>query len=184
MICLLKSRLSAVLFLLFVAVAVSAQRKPAAQPILPAAFAGWTQSATETSKDPAKADPANAALLKEFGFVEEERAEYRRDDRVIKVSAVRFTDAGGALGAFEFYREPDAIKEDVGDQAASLAHLTILFRRSNLLVQVKLDKLTAMTAEQLRELSATLPKAQGEAGNLPQVPSFLPKRGQVSNSGR
>src|SRR5947209_12047670 len=83
--------------------------------LLPPSFAGWKQTAVERSTDPAKADPANAALLKESGFAEEERAEYQRDSRFIKVSAVRFADAGGALGAYTFYRQPDAIREDVGD---------------------------------------------------------------------
>jgi hypothetical protein len=167
------------------AISTFAQKKEASsEPLLPKSFAGWQQTANESSRDPAKSDPANAPLLKELSFTDEERAEYRWNDRVIHVSAVRFADAGGALGAFDFYRPAEALKEDVGDEAASLPNLTVLFRRSNLLVQVKLDQVTAMTAAQIRELASALPQAQGEAANLPQVQSFLPKDGQVKNSAR
>src|SRR5438105_2474030 len=112
---------------------IPAQAGPsAALSLLPEVFAGWKQTASQAGRDATKADPANAALLKEFGFTDEERAEYRRGSRYIKVTAVRFADSGGALGAFTFYREPAAIKEDVGDEAASLSGLTELFRQGNI----------------------------------------------------
>src|SRR5690242_2298599 len=71
---------------------------------LPSEFAGWRLSAPPAvSHDTAKADPAFAPLLKEYGFREMEQAIYVRDDRVMKVKAARFADASGAFGAFSFY---------------------------------------------------------------------------------
>src|SRR5258707_9871705 len=64
-------------------------------PILPQSFAGWQgQGAVQTSADAGIADPANAAILKEFGFSDFASATYRRDDgRTLKVRAARFADA-------------------------------------------------------------------------------------------
>jgi hypothetical protein len=159
--------------------------RPASAPaLLPESFAGWKQTAIQRSADPAQADPANAALLKEFGLTQEERAGYQRGDRQLKLTAVRFADAGGALGAFDFYREPNAIAEQVGDEAASLPALTVLFRKGNVLVQARFDQLTAMSAAELRELADALPRPQGTQASLPALPNYLPKEDRVKNSQR
>jgi hypothetical protein len=159
-----------------------ASKPAAAAPLLPQSFAGWKQTAIQSSKDPAHADPANAALLKELGFSDAEQAAYQRGGRQLKLTAVRFADAGGALGAFSFYREPNAIPEQVGDEAISLPAQTELFRRGNILVQARFDQLTAMSASELRELAAELPRAQGSQASLPPLPNYLPKDDQVKNS--
>src|ERR1700674_3921050 len=71
------------------------------QPILPQEFAGWTlEGKMQASKDPAVADPVNAAVLKEYGFSDFNSAVYRRDDgRKLTVKAAHFRDASGAYGA-------------------------------------------------------------------------------------
>ena len=118
----------------------------ASGPLLPEVFAGWKQVSAQSSKDPALADATNVALLKEYGFTDEEHATYQRAGSKIEVKAARFGDAGGAYGAFTSYKEPDALKEDIGDQGASLAGSTVLFYRGNVLVQARLQEITAMTA--------------------------------------
>src|SRR5437588_6088 len=106
-------RIATALIPLLLAVLAAAQsvppRRPADNALLPQSFAGWKQTTIQRSADATQADPANAALLKEFGFIEEERASYQRSGRQLKLTAVRFADSGGALGAFGFYREPGAI---------------------------------------------------------------------------
>ena len=84
--------------------AFAANPSPATPPILPKQFAGWqVQGTPQASKDAAAADPANAALLKEYGFTDVESATYKSDDgRTLTIRAARFADASGAFGAYMF----------------------------------------------------------------------------------
>jgi hypothetical protein len=161
---------------------------PASTPtpaILPSQFSGWQISGSpQTSKDPAAADPANAALLKEYGFTDFESATYTRDDgRKLTLKAARFTDATGSYGAFTYYKLPQMLKETIPDQAASLNE-RVLFYRGNILVDVVFEKLSAMSAAELRELSQALPLPAGNSRNLPSLPAYLPKLGYVKNTAK
>src|SRR5438309_9469942 len=99
-----------------------ARATPAAPALLPPQFSGWQISGSpRISQDPAIADPANAALLKEYGFTDFESATYTRDDgRKLTLKAARFADASGAYGSFTYYKLPQMLKETIPDQAASL----------------------------------------------------------------
>jgi len=153
--------------------------------ILPQQFAGWQISgALKASKDPIAADSANAALLKEYGFTDFESATYTRDDgRKLNLKAARFGDASGAYGAFTYYKMPQMLKETIPDQGASLNE-RVLFYRGNILVDAVFDKLTAMSAAELRDLSQALPSPVGNARNLPALPAYLPKPGYVRNTAK
>ncbi len=138
----------------------------------------------QMSKDPAVADPANAALLKEYGFTDFESATYTRDDgRKLTLKAARFADATGSYGAFTYYKLPQMLKETIPDQAASLNE-RVLFYRGNILVDVVFEKLSAMSAAELRELSQALPLPVGSSRNLPILPAYLPKLGYVKNTAK
>src|SRR5208283_4569843 len=153
--------------------------------ILPKSFAGWIESgAVQTTSDPAKVDAAYPAVLKEYGFAGSETATYTRDEgRKMTVKAARFKDATGAYGAFTFYRQPSMGTERIGTKAAS-ANQRILFFRDNVLVDANFDRLTEMSAAELRELAGMLPAAKGTAANLPTLPEYLPKADAVENSAR
>jgi hypothetical protein len=152
--------------------------------ILPQIFGGWEKSASpQTSKDPAAADPTNAAVLKEYNFSDFESATYTRDGRKMTVKAARFSDASGAYGAFTFYKEPQMETEKIGDQGAS-AYERVMFYRGNVLVQATLDRVTAMTAGELRELAGQIPLPSGPARNLPVLPTYLPRQAYVKNSAK
>ena len=153
--------------------------------ILPPQFAGWQiTGAPKASKDPVAADSANAALLKEYGFTDFESATYTRDDgRKLNLKAARFGDASGAYGAFTYYKMPQMLKETIPDQGASLNE-RVLFYRGNILVDAVFDKLTAMSAAELRDLSQALPLPAGNARNLPALPAYLPKQGYVKNTAK
>ena len=146
--------------------------------ILPKAFAGWTMQGTpQFSTDPVVADPSNAALLKEYGFTDLESAIYTRDDgRTLKIKAARFDDASGAYGAFTFYKTPEMLTQDIGDRAFSLNN-RVLFFRGDTLVDANFERLSMMSAAELRELASDLPRAGGTSANLPTLPNYLPKRG-------
>jgi hypothetical protein len=157
--------------------------------LLPQAFAGWTKVVPDQiSKDPAVADPTNAALLKEDGFTDFEQAEYTQPGRKITVKAARFRDSSGAYSAFTVYKEPDMTTVDMGgapgeSQGASFNN-RVIFYRTNVLVQVTLDHITAMTAAELRELASLLPQAKGVEQRIPTLPTYLPKQSYVGNSAK
>jgi hypothetical protein len=155
------------------------------QPPLPNQFGGWQiVGAPRTSADPAVADPANAALLKEYGFTDFESATYTRDNgRKLALKAARFGDASGAYGAFTYYKTPEMLVEKIGDQAASLNE-RVLFYRGNILVDAVFQQLTAMSAAELRDLAANLPLPSGNTRNLPGLPAYLPKQSYIKNSAK
>jgi Family of unknown function (DUF6599) len=157
--------------------AVAGESPSATRPsILPKEFGGWDVSGTvRHSHDAAVADPVNAALLKEYGFTDFESASYTRDDgRKLTLRAARFHDASGAYGAFTYYRTPAMPSEEIGDQGASLNE-RVLFYRGNVLVDAVFEKLSAMSAAELRELSRSLPLPPGSEQNLATFLAYLPR---------
>lgn len=151
--------------------------------ILPREFSGWQmKGSTKTSADAATADPANAAVLKEYGFQDMQTATYLREDgRRLAIKAARFEDTSGAFGAYTFYYQPEMNREQIGDQGASFNE-RILFYRGNVLLDAVFDRITAMSAAELRELAGFLPKPAGNAGNLPPVLAYLPRRDYIANT--
>jgi hypothetical protein len=145
--------------------------------VLPSAFAGWeVKGAVARSDDPAAADAANAAVLKEYGFQRLEKAAYTRDDgRNLVIKAAVFGDASGAYGAFTYYYSADMGEETIGGQAAFLNN-RVLFHQGNVLVDAVFDRMSVMSAAQLRVLAGLLPQAEGTKDNPPSLPSYLPKR--------
>jgi hypothetical protein len=151
--------------------------------VLPKEFGGWhMQGTAKISADPATADAANAALLKEYGITRFESAIYGREDgRKLAIKAAKFGDASGAFGAFTFYNQPEMQREAIGDQGSSF-NQRILFYHGNILVDAVFDRLTAMSAAELRELAGVLPRPKGNANNLPPVLAYMPKRDYIRNT--
>jgi hypothetical protein len=159
---------------------------PASAPppaILPQEFGGWQmQGSPQTGKDATAVDPANAAVLKEYGFSDLATAAYTSDDgRTLKIRAARFADATGAFGAYTFYLQPEMRKEQIGDQGASLGQ-RVLFYRGHILIDALFSKESAMAGGELRELAGLLPRPAGNAANLPSFIAFMPHRGYVANT--
>ncbi|MGB7600599.1 MAG: DUF6599 family protein [Candidatus Sulfotelmatobacter sp.] len=168
---------------LFASTVFAAAGDSTVPPILPKQFGGWQmQSAAQSSKDAAVADPTNAALLKEFGFKDLESATYKSDDgRTLKVRAARFADASGAFGAYTFYLQSGMAREEIGDQGAS-ADRRVLFYRGHVVVDAVFNELSVMSAASLRELAGALPRPGGNAGNLPPILAFMPHHGYQTNT--
>jgi hypothetical protein len=145
--------------------------------VLPNEFAGWQLSGNVTrSDDPAAADAADAPVLKEYGFVRLEKADYTRDDgRHLALKAAVFEDASGAYGAFTYYVSDDMREETIGAAGAYLNN-RVLFCQGNVLVDAVFDRMSVMSAAQLRELAGLLPQVEGNKGNLPSLQTYLPKR--------
>ena len=186
-------RRQAFLLIVFSLVAVAAFATAPAAPaksapdatILPKSFAGWElQAAAQTSHDPSAADATNPAILKEYGFTDFSLGTYaQQEGRKLTLRAARFADASGAYGAFTYYKQPEMLNEKIGDQASSLNN-RVLFYRGNVLVEALFDKLSAMSAAELRELAGMIPLPQGGARNLPSLPTYLPKQGYVKNTAK
>jgi len=154
-----------------------------APPVLPAEFAGWQmKGAVAKSDDPGVADAANAPVLKEYGFQRLEKAAYTRDDgRNLTIKAAVFEDASGAYGAFTYYYSDEMGEETIGEKAAFLNN-RVLFYQGNVLVDAVFDRMSVMSAAQLRELAGLLPQAEGNKNNPPSLPNYLPKRASLGNA--
>ncbi len=178
------SRLTPLFFALVVVAGTSFAGEASAPPILPPQFAGWHQQApAQTSRDPAAADPTNAAILKEFGFTDFASSTYIRDDgRTLKLRAARFTDASGAVGAYLFYLVPGMQREEIGDDKGVSLGQRVLFRRGHILIDARFSSESPMSGAQLRELAGELPRPSGSAGSLPPVLSYMPHIGFVENT--
>src|SRR3984885_433553 len=176
---------SALVVVLSVAgIALAYQAAPSAS-ILSQQFGGWQISgSSRTSNDPRIADPVNAAVLKEYGFTSFESATYTRDDgRRLTLKAARFGDASGAYGAYTYYKTPAMLIEKIGDGAASMNE-RVLFYRGSILVDAVFEKLSAMSAAELRELAQDLPPPAGNTRNLPGLPAYLPPQSYVKNTAK
>ena len=140
------------------------------------------EGASQASKDANAADPANAALLNEYGFTDLETATYKSDDgRTLKIRAARFADASGAFGAYTLYLRPAMAREEIGDQGAS-ADRRVLFYRGHILVDAVFSQMSVMSAAGLRELAGFLPRPGGNAGNLPPILAYMPHHGYQTNT--
>jgi len=183
------ARRIATVFSLLMCAAASISQTPAQTvppaPLLPQQFAGWqVKGAVAKSVDPAAADEANAPVLKEYGFQRIERATYTRDDgRTLDIKAAAFVDASGAYGAFTYYKSPVMLNEKIGGQASSLNN-RVLFYQGNILVDAVFDKLSVMSAAELRELAGVLPQPPPNARNLPPLPTYLPRQSYEKNTAK
>ena len=174
----------ALLLSIFIVSTFSFAQTKAPAAILPETFVGWELSgAPRIGTDPQKIDSASASVLKEDRFTDYEMATYKHDDRTLTVKAARFADAEGSYAAFTFYRQPIMQVEDVGTLGASLNE-RVLFFKGNILVDVQFDHVTGMSGAQLRELAAHLPEATGAIGELPTLPTHLPKKQLVPQTAR
>jgi hypothetical protein len=169
----------------FFAVVCLASDVPSPANVLPDQVGGWQLKGSVTeSKDPAVADQPSAAVLKEYGFQRFEKASYTRDDgRTLDVKAAVFNDASGAYGAFTFYKTPAMLNEKIGAQASSLNN-RVLFYQGNVLIDAVFDKLTVMSAAELRELAGLIPRPSGNSANLPSLPVYLPKQAYEKNTAK
>jgi hypothetical protein len=176
-------RISILLLLCTFAFGQKAKDKPVGP--LPPSFSGWhlEPKSVKTTPDAAAADPTDAPVLKEYGFSDMESATYARSGRTMQIKAARFSDATGAFGAFTYYVQPQMQIEKIGDQGAS-SNSRILFFKGNILVDVSVEHLSAMSGSDLRALGDALPRPKDNTGKLPALPGNLPSQSLLRNSSR
>ncbi len=149
-------------------------------PLLPVSFSGWdsasvTQAAPKLVTDPAQADSASVAALKEYGFTDALLRDYTRDGETLKIKALRFTDASGAYGAYSYYRQSGWPREEIGTGAAS-NHNRVLFWIGNVVIDAQFSRISAMSGSELRDLAATIPIPAGNKSLAPPILASLPQK--------
>ena len=155
--------------------------KPAAS-LLPSSFSGWQSTSTpQKLVDPAQADSANAAALKEYGFTDALISDYTRDGETLKIRALRFVDASGAYGAYSFYRQSGWPREQIGTGAAS-DHNRVLFWIGNVVVDSQFPHISAMSGSELRDLASAIPFPAGNKSLAPPILASLPQNGMDGQS--
>jgi hypothetical protein len=147
---------------------VTAQKKDAGKTaataaVLPSDFSGWHKGPGHK-----QAAQANAKILSEYGLKSTEADSYQRGDRQILVNAYTFTDATGAYGFFTYTKTPSMAPEKFCEAGASDG-THVIFYCTNIFVEVQLDKVTAMTPAELRELAADIPRVTGNLAELPKL---------------
>jgi hypothetical protein len=148
---------------------------PVPKALLPESFAGWVSvKAPKTVTDPAQADPANAAALKEYEFTDGALASYKRSGETLSLRALRFHDSSGAYGAYTFYRQNGWPKEEIGSGATS-NHNRVLFWLGNTVVDANFSRIGPMSGAELRELASQLPVPEGTKALAPPILSSLPR---------
>jgi Family of unknown function (DUF6599) len=158
-----------VLGFLFCATLALAAPAPAG-PVLPHAFAGWTETGTAQ----AASNPADAPVLQEFGLTQSASASYAAGAHRLAVRAWHFQDATGAYGAFTFFRQPEMHAEAVGSGgAASGDHF--LFWTGTTVIDATFAHPVPKEDAILSALASELPKAPGTQGVPPSLPDYLPK---------
>jgi len=148
---------------------------PAPKALLPEEFAGWTAlGAAKKISDPAIADAANAAALKEYEFTGAETAEYKRGGETLSVRALSFHDTSGAYGAYSFYRQNGWPREEIGAGATS-NHNRVLFWVGDTVVDAMFSHIGPMSGSELRELAGGLPLPEGGRALTPPILANLPQ---------
>jgi hypothetical protein len=154
--------------------------QPAA--LLPGDFAGWQLAGTAKSvTDPAAMDPSSSSVLKECGFTDGSTGDYSRDGAKLALHALRFEDATGAYCAYTFYRHNGWPKEEIG-RGGSSDNNRVIFWLGNVVVDANFERITPMSAAELRELAKSLPTPAGNGALPPPLPSYLPPGALESQS--
>ena len=144
--------------------------------LLPEALDGWVRDSNPTVLgDPAQADPANVAALKEYDYNGGASATYKREGETLSIRALRFQDATGAYGAYSFYRQNGWLKEDIGAGATSF-HNRVLFWKGDTVVDATFSQIGTMSAAEMRELARHIPDPPGTRALMPPVLSNLPQQ--------
>jgi hypothetical protein len=149
------------------------------KPLLPDTFAGWVASDHADSlkpvTDPALADGANAAALKEYGFTDAMAATYKRGVDTLTLHALRFHDVSGSYGAYSFYRQNAWPKVEIGDGATSNKDRVLFWKGTTVVDATFSPHVGPMSASELRELASQLPAAAGTNALPPPILADLPQ---------
>jgi hypothetical protein len=143
--------------------------------LLPDTFSGWVAAQPpKIVTDPAEADNANAAALKEYDFTSATLGNYKRGAETLSLHALSFEDLSGAYGAYSFYRQNGWPKADIGTGAVSDKN-RVLFWQGTTVVDATFSQIGPMSAAELREVASHLPVPSGNRALPPPILASLPQ---------
>jgi len=153
-------------------------------PLLPAKFGSWQlEGISPSCFDCLQPEGEAAGVLKEDGLKRASRLTYHQPNKTetITAEAYQFDDATGAFSAFTYLRRPEMrtlpeVKR-IGTSSATNGVGDFLFWSGTSVVKAKASSAGASTINDLRQLSATLPKIGGPKGLAPLLPTYLPAKG-------
>jgi len=156
-------------------------------PLLPAKFGEWTRVDAA-----AVAEGAGSALLGvnpralgECGQIRSKTADYTRGGRTVHVQAVQFGDRTGAYSAFTLVERPGMrVGSELGIfDADAVGGDAVLFMVGKSVVLANFGTVvTAQDLGTLRPLAEAMPKAFGNTGAVPILPTLPPAKGLVGGS--
>ncbi len=163
----------AVVLLVVLLAGMTAAAQSTGRSILPASFAGWSQTKSAPFS-PASGIAATAA--KDYGFSSGTQATYVHGANQISVTLYKMKDASGAYGEYTLLRTPNMLQGDLAQYSAiSGDHALVLV--GNLVMDIRGPELPGRGA-QLRSLVSTVaPHAEQTA--LPPLLSELPEKGLI-----
>jgi len=153
-------------------------------PLLPQSFGQWKVA-------PAPAVPAAAKVslvevskeaLEECGPQRSQVADYAQGGRSLHLEAIEFGDRTGAFSAFTVVKRPNMSPLKGLGALAATGDDAVLFTVGTTIVLA--SPTTAADVAGLKELAAGMPKAIGNKGVAPLLPTLLPPRGLVDGSVR
>ncbi len=159
--------------LLWLAAPVAAQDK------LPGGFAGWLPAQARSEQfasgqvERLAGDPADAAILREYGLVQAERRAYRKEGAELTVTLYQFRDSTGAYGAFSFLRTPELGPSHLGELAAA-SKTRGLLGVHNLLLDVTGADLGPLVPDLQALANAVAPRS--ERSPYPTLGQYLPPK--------
>jgi hypothetical protein len=141
--------------------------------LVPEALGEFTRQSVEAF------EPGEADLFAEFGFEEGQQGAYETTNgRDLKVSALRFQDATGALAAYQWLRPEGGEFVPFGERALLLGDITVI-HFGNFVVRMEGDE---AFDEHVEAMLSFLPRVILQAE--PPVVQFVPQTSLIPFSGR
>lgn len=139
--------------------------------LLPQSFSGWQQGGS-SQPGTVSLTTVNKAALEEASPLRSQVNTYTRAGRTMRVEAIEFGDRTGAYSAFTLAEWPDMrLAKEVGSSDA-VGHGAVLFTTGDTVVLA--SPATNADLPALKDLAKVLPKATGNRGVFPLLPSFVP----------
>lgn len=167
-----------------------------ATPLLPQAFGErWTRLAEPAANQPARLlslTTVSKAALEEAGPQRSAVADYTHAGRTLHLEAIEFGDRSGAYSAYTLVKQAGMRESGTRESGmreskelgswTSVGNGAVLFQQGTSMVLAQPAGMADLAA--LKPLAASLPKAQGNKGVAPLLPTFVAEHGLVPGSVR
>ncbi len=159
-------------------------------PLLPPQFGAWTiGGAFPVDAASPLVNGKTSEVLKEDGLTRSSEKTYSQGSKPgsMKLDALQFDDATGAVAAFTYLQSPE-MKAVPRSSRVGRDEMTAggryLIREGATLVLADVNSPTTGTVDDLRAMAATLPKVGGPKGAPPLLPTLLPEEGLIPGTFR